>query len=639
MSCLIRVHRRILSIRMLVQISNGTVFFGANDVFENIDFTVNENERIALVGRNGSGKTTLLKVLTGECELSSGQLIRPSRTTISYLKQNALAQSDQTIREVFDDVFHEIKEKERQLEELSETLKTDHDEKLIAKYSDLEEEYKYLGGYTYHGEMMSVLNGFGFSEKDLDRKVSSFSGGEKTKIAFASLLLAKPDLLLLDEPTNHLDLSTIEWLEGYLAKYKKALVIVSHDRTFLDRSVDVVYELEYGSIRRYSGNYSSFVEQKKNDLIRQEAAYARQQKDIKRLEELIEKFRYKKNKAAFAQSKIKYLERMERIEDPKKADTRSFKAKFTCAVRGGKNVLSLDHFQVGYDHPLAEVTMEIHRGERICVMGDNGTGKSTLLKTIEGQIEPLGGYMMYGHQIETAYFDQNLADFHSGNTVLEELWNENPDLDLYKVRSVLGAFLFTADEVFKEVNVLSGGEKVRLSLAKLMMKKANFLILDEPTNHLDIISKEALENALEEYDGTILFVSHDRYFIRKIATSCLVIDKDEVRYYPDGYKDYIDVKVKEEKKEEKTVKETVPLKELKQKPKYDIRKLENQITLMEDILEDKRALRYEPEYYQDMKKMAELDDEIDEIHNQIHALEEKWEEAMEFEENKNRKGA
>ncbi|MBQ2583471.1 MAG: ABC-F type ribosomal protection protein [Erysipelotrichaceae bacterium] len=622
---------------MLVQISNGTVFFGANDVFENIDFTVNENERIALVGRNGSGKTTLLKVLTGECELSSGQLIRSSRTTISYLKQNALAQSEQTVREVFDDVFREIKEKERQLEELSEILKNDHDEKLIARYSDLEEEYKYLGGYTYHGEMMSVLNGFGFCEADLDRKVSSFSGGEKTKIAFAGLLLSKPDLLLLDEPTNHLDLSTIEWLEGYLAKYKKALVIVSHDRTFLDRSVSVVYELEYGSIRRYAGNYSSFVEQKKNDLIRQEAAYRRQQKDIKRLEELIEKFRYKKNKAAFAQSKIKYLERMEKIEDPKKADTKSFKAKFVCGVRGGKNVLSLDHFQVGYDHPLAEVTMEIHRGDRICVMGDNGTGKSTLLKTIDGLIEPLGGYMMYGHQIERAYFDQNLADFHSGNTVLEELWNDYPDLDLYKVRSVLGAFLFTADEVFKEVNVLSGGEKVRLSLAKLMLKKANFLILDEPTNHLDIISKEALENALSEYDGTILFVSHDRYFIRKIATSCLVIDKDTVTYYPDGYKDYIDVKAREEKKEEKPVKETVPLKELKQKPKYDIRKLENQITLMEDILEDKRALRYEPEYYQDMKKMAELDDEIDEIHNQIHALEVKWEEAMEFEENKNRK--
>ena len=622
---------------MIVQISDGTVFFGANDVFEHIDFTVNENERIALVGRNGSGKTTLLKVLTGECELSSGQLIKANKTVISYLKQNALNNCTDTVREVFDDVFRDIKDLEKQLEEVQKQLESDHDEKLIEKYSRLEEEYKYLGGYSYQSEMMSVLNGFGFTMEDLDRNVSSFSGGEKTKIAFAGLLLSKPDLLLLDEPTNHLDLSTIEWLENYLSKYKKAMVIVSHDRTFIDHTVNVVYELEYGGIRRYAGNYSSFVEQKKNDLIRQEAAYRRQQKDIKRLEELIEKFRYKKNKAAFAQSKIKYLERMEKIDDPKKADTKSFKAHFVCGVRGGKNVLSLDHFQVGYDVPLAEVTLEIHKGDRICVMGDNGTGKSTLLKTIIGQLEPLGGYMMLGHQIEIGYFDQNLADFKSGNTVLEELWNEYPDLDMYKVRSVLGAFLFTADEVFKEVNVLSGGEKVRLSLAKLMLKKANFLILDEPTNHLDIISKEALENALNEYDGTILFVSHDRYFIKKIATSCLVIDKDKVTYYPDGYKDYIDVKVKEELQKDKEPKEEkMPLKQLKQRPKYNIGRLENEISLMEDILEDKRALRYEPEYYQDMNKMRELDEEIDEIHNQIHALEEKWEEAMKYEENKNR---
>ena len=619
---------------MIVQISNGTVYFGANDVFENIDFTVNENERIALVGRNGSGKTTLLKVLTGEVELSSGQYIKANKTVVSYLEQNALISSELSIREYFDTVFKDIKDVEKKMEEVSRQLESDHNDKLIEKYSALEEEYKYIGGYTYNGEMLSVLNGFGFREEDLDRPIISFSGGEKTKIAFAGLLLAKPDLLLLDEPTNHLDLSTIEWLENYLAKYKKAMVIVSHDRTFLDKTVNVVYELEYGTIKRYAGNYSSFVEQKKNDLIRQEAAYKRQQKDIKRLEELIEKFRYKKNKAAFAQSKIKYLERMEKIEDPKKADTKAFKAKFVCGVRGGRNVLSLDHFRVGYDKPLAEVTLEIHKGDRICVMGDNGTGKSTLLKSIIGEVEPLGGYMMFGHQIEVGYFDQNLANFHSGNTVLEELWNEYPDLDMYKIRSVLGAFLFSADEVFKEVNVLSGGEKVRLSLAKLMMKKANFLILDEPTNHLDIISKEALENALNEYDGTILFVSHDRYFIKKIATSCLVIDEDKVTYYPDGYKDYIDVKAKEESKEE--VKENKPLKQIKQKPKYNISRLENEISLMEDILEDKRALRYEPEYYQDMNKMKELDEEIDDIHNQIHALEEKWEEAMRFEEEKNK---
>lgn len=620
---------------MLAQIINGTVFFGANDVFENIDFQVNENERIAIVGRNGSGKSTLLKVLTDEVELQSGQYLKNNKINISFLKQNALALSEKTIQEEFDEVFKNLLDIEARMDELSNLMNHDHSERLINEFSELQEKYKYLGGYSYRSEILSVLHGFGFEENDLLRPVSSFSGGEKTKIAFAKLLLAKPDLLLLDEPTNHLDLNTIEWLENYLAKYKKSLVIVSHDRTFLDKTVNVVYELEYGSITRYSGNYSSFVEQKKNNLIRQEAAYRRQQKDIKRLEELIEKFRYKKNKAAFAQSKIKYLDRMERIEDPKKADTKSFKAKFTCKVKGGKNVLSLDHYQVGYDSTLAEVTIDIKRGDRICVMGDNGTGKSTLLKTIIGQLEPRGGYSMFGHQIEVGYFDQNLANFHNGNTVLEELWNDNPNLEMFEVRSVLGAFLFSSDEVFKEVDVLSGGEKVRLSLAKLMMKQANFLILDEPTNHLDIISKEALENCLNEFDGTILFVSHDRYFIKKIATSCLVIENNKVSYYSDGYKDYIDAKVEkvnEEKKEE--VKEVIPLKQLKKKPKYNIGKLEKEISEKEELLEEKRALRYEPEYYQDMNRMRELDEEIDDIHNQIHALEEKWEEAMlESEEN------
>ena len=612
---------------MLIQVSSGTVFYGANDVFENIDFTINENERVALVGRNGSGKTTLLKVLTGQQDLSSGQVFKNNKITVSYLEQNALINSNKTIRQEFEEVFKDLLEKEKRIEELSKQLETNHDTKLIEQFSKLQDEFKLEGGYTYESEMYTVLAGFGFKKDDIDRNVSSFSGGEKTKIAFAKLLLAKPDLLLLDEPTNHLDLSTIEWLENYLAKYKKAMIIVSHDRTFLDKTVNVVFELEYGNIKRYAGNYSSFVEQKKNDFIHQEAAYKRQQKDIKRLEELIEKFRYKKNKAAFAQSKIKYLERMEKIEDPKKADNKTFKAKFICGVRGGRSVLSLDHFKVGYDSPLAEVTLNIERGNRICVMGDNGTGKSTLLKTIIGQLKPLDGYMNLGHQIEIGYFDQTLANFHSGNTVLEELWNDYPDLDMYKIRSTLGAFLFTADEVFKEVSVLSGGEKVRLSLAKLMLKKANFLILDEPTNHLDILSKEALENALNEYDGTILFVSHDRYFIKKIATSCLVIEENGVSYYPDGYKDYIDVKrIEEDKKEDS--KQEVPLKQIKKKPKYNIDKLERQISLMEDILEDKRALRFEPEYYQDMNKMKELDEEIDDVHNQIHALEEQWEQAM-----------
>ena len=612
---------------MLITINSGTVYFGANDVFENIDFVVNENEKIALVGRNGCGKTTLLKVLMGEVELSSGQLIKSNKVKVGYLNQNSLIDCHNNVRDELLTVYKDLLDKEKRLNELSEKLKVEHSDKLINEYSTLEEEFKMQGGYTYNSEMETILFGFGFKKEDLDKNVSDFSGGEKTKLAFVKLLLSKPDLLLLDEPTNHLDLSTIEWLENYLSKYKKAIVLVSHDRIFLDKIVNSVYELEYGHLKKYAGNYSKYVEQKKIDFEKDSEAYVRQQKEIKRLEELIEKFRYKKNKAAFAQSKIKYLDRMEKLDDPKKADTKAFKATFKCAVKGGKSVLNMDHFKVGYDKPLFEVTHEILRGQRVCVMGDNGCGKSTLLKTITGLIPSLGGYMLLGHQIDIGYFDQNIAAFKNGNTVLEELWNEYPNKDMYEIRSTLGAFLFSSDEVFKEVSVLSGGEKVRLELAKLMLKNANFLILDEPTNNLDIVSKEALEKALQNYDGTILFVSHDRYFIKQVATSCLVVSDDKVTYYEDGYKDYIDTNKKVENKE--AVKEKVDLKVVKARPKYNLRKIEEEISDLENLLEEKRALRFEPEYYQDSRRMQELDEEIDDIHNKIHAAEEKWEIAME----------
>ena len=617
---------------MLVSINDGTIFFGSEDVFENINFNVNENEKIALVGRNGSGKTTLLKVLLGENELNSGQLIKPNRINVGYLNQNSLIDSDNKVKDELLTVFNDLLKMEEKLNRLSEELRTNHDDKKINEYASLEEEYKFKGGYTYLAETKTVLFGFGFKESDLDKKISEFSGGEKTKLAFVKLLLSKPDLLLLDEPTNHLDLNTVEWLEKYLSSYKKAIVLVSHDRVFLDKIVNVVYELEYGHLKRYSGNYSSYVKQKKENYLKDESAYRRQQKDIKRLEELIEKFRYKKNKAAFAQSKIKYLDKMEKLDDPKKADTKAFKAHFKCGVKGGKNVLSLDHYKVGYDKELFEVSLDILRGQRICVMGDNGSGKSTLLKTIVGEVKPLGGYLLFGHQIEVAYFDQNISSFKNGNTVLEELWNEYPNKEMYEIRSVLGAFLFSSDEVFKEVNVLSGGEKVRLALAKMMLKNANFLILDEPTNNLDIVSKEALEDALKDYDGTVLFVSHDRYFIKEVATSCLVIKDKKAIYYSDGYLDYIDTK-KEEKKEEKKI-EKVELKVVKARPKYNIKKLEEEISELESLLEEKRDLRFEPEYYQDSRRMQELDEEIDEIHNKIHAATEKWEIAMEENENK-----
>jgi ATP-binding cassette subfamily F protein 3 len=623
---------------MIIQISKGTVFFGTNEVFENIDFQVVNNEKIALIGRNGSGKTTLLRVLAGELELNSGELYVSKDTRIGYLTQTNFSYSENVVYNELALAFSELIEQEKELNRLAKIMEEDHDPSIIKRYADLENSFRLNGGYNYQNEIRSVFFGFGFTEDDLVRRLSEFSGGERTKIAFAKLLLSKPDLLLLDEPTNHLDLNSIKWLEGYLAKYEKAVILISHDRAFINKATSIIYEMEYGSLTRYVGSYEKYQEQKKNDLILKERAYKRQEKDIKRLEELIEKFRYKKNKAAFAQSKIKYLERMERIDKPQRPDDKTFHARFECKVKGGKNVLSMDRLQYGYDHPLGEVTLEILRGRRVCIMGDNGTGKSTLVKTIVGLLPPLGGYLMFGHQIEVGYFDQQLADFNTNNTVLEEVWNENPELDNTQIRTVLGTFLFSSDEVFKEVRVLSGGEKVRLSLTKLMLKKANFLILDEPTNHLDIPSKEALEASLKDYDGTILFVSHDRYFIKNIADSILYLENGKATFYDGEYEEYLDVRKKEEKKVE-TEKKEEDTARLSRRPKYNIKKIEQELMELEDLLEDKRALRFEEEYYQDSAKMNVLDEEIDDIHNQIAKVTETWELAIEEEEQRKKQSS
>ncbi len=620
---------------MLVQISKGSISFGTEDVFEDIDFLVNENEKVAIIGKNGCGKSTLLKVILGQEELSKGEIYKASDITIGYLKQNAFTDERHSAKEELLEVFKDVIKMEKELEELAERLKDDHDQAVIDRYAALQSRFEYAGGYTYQSDIESVFCGFGFNVDDIDRPLDSFSGGEKTKISFAKLLLQKADLLLLDEPTNHLDLKTIEWLENYLANYPKAIVLVSHDRAFLDKTVGIIYEIEYGHMTKYHGNYSKYQIDKKNNIERQSKLYQYQQKDIKRLEDLIQKYRYKATKAKMVQSKIKFLDRMEKIEDPKKADTKTFKAKFRCKVKGGKSVLSLDHYAYGYDKKLGEVTLEIERGQRICIMGDNGTGKSTLLKTIVDELPALGGYKLFGHQIEVGYFDQTLTALKSHKTIIDEIWDEYPELDNFEVRSLLGTFLFSSDEVLKTLDVLSGGERVRLALAKLMLKEANFLILDEPTNHLDIPSKEALEEALKDYDGTILFVSHDRYFIKNIADSILLLNNGSATFYPDGYKDYIDERKENIKEEKKEVKKEIVKEE--RKPRLNLKKIEAKIAELEEELEAKRELRYEPEYYQDALKMQSLDEEIDEIHNLIHHEMEKWEEAMLIEEKKNKK--
>lgn len=610
---------------MILSVSNATKTFGMTTVFENINFEIKGNEKIALVGKNGSGKTTLMKIITEEIPLDKGQIHKKSNLRIGYLAQMTFKDENLSVEEELFSVFSEIKEMQKSMEEMEERLKSDHSEELLNKYANLQHRFEEMNGYTYESEAYTVITKFGFSKEDLQRPIATFSGGQKTKLAFAKLLLSKPDILLLDEPTNHLDLETIQWLEGYLKKYPKCAVIVSHDRYFLDEVVSEVYEICNYTLMHYSGNYSRFVEAKKKNIELQNAAYARQQKEIERLEALIEKFRYKATKASFAQSKIKYLDRMDKIE-PLQIDEKKMKVKFTPAKRGGKQVLETSDLCVGYDKPLCTVNLEILRGQRIAILGPNGEGKSTFLKTLMEIVPAISGEFLLGHQIEIGYFDQQMAQLNSTKTVLEELWDEHPEITQTQIRTILGCFLFSNEDVFKSVSTLSGGEKVRLSLAKLMLERGNFLVLDEPTNHLDIDSKEVLEEALSDFEGTILFVSHDRYFIKQIADGILEIKDGQAIYHPQTYEEFVGKveAIKEEIKQEKKVEEV-------KKPRYvdvskELAKIEKQISAKEEELEALRELRFDETYYHDYKKMAELDAQIDDKHNEINHLMQKWEE-------------
>lgn len=609
---------------MSLQLVKASKAFGSDSIFSNISFEVKPNEKIAIIGRNGCGKTTLMKILASELEMDKGDIFKPRDFQVGYLSQSNIPYDEEIVQDYLEKIYLELFEMEKQLEILAETLKVDSSEEKLNSYANLQHRFEEKGGYTYRAEMMTVFTQFGFSDEDLRRPLNTFSGGQKTRIAFVRLLLSKPDVLLLDEPTNHLDMKTIEWLESYLKNYPKALVLVSHDRMFIDRVAKVIIEMEDGELTRYPGNYSHYLEQKALDLEKQASAYARQQKDIERLENLIEKFRYKKNKAKFAQSKIKYLDRMERI-DPVKKDKRTFHGEFHAKLRGGKQVLLCQNYTVGYDKPLASVNLELLRSHHTAIIGPNGHGKSTFLKTLIGKLQPLSGEVLWGHQIEIGYFDQEQVEYTSEKTVLEDLWDEYPDLTQTEVRTVLGSFLFSADEVFKDVRVLSGGEKVRLALAKLMLKEANLLILDEPTNHLDIPAKEALEKSLAHFEGTILFVSHDRYFIQKMAKAILNIEDGIAAYYPLKFEEMIEHQEVQVEQKIETFKPRESSKQSKSRLEKQLKKIEEAITLKEEELEEHRDLRYEPDYYHDHEKMKELDALIDDIHNQIAALMKDWE--------------
>ncbi len=549
---------------MRYQIRHALVQYGADTIIEDVNFEIRDREKIAVVGRNGCGKTTLLKLISGEIEMSNPDsdekagIFMQGKQRIGMLKQisfpDGQISAGEEIRKVFKEVY-EVSDRMQEIEKILSQGTSDADEedkvnaalsadgeRLLNEYGYLQRRYDALSGDSSEREMEIMFQKFGFALEELDRPIGSFSGGQQTKIAFIKLLLSYPDILLLDEPTNHLDLPSIEWLEDYLKKYKNAVVIVSHDRAFLDRVVDVTYEIEYHRMKRYAGNYSAFVKQKEDALAKQEKDYEAQQAEIKRLTEWIEKWKNTPTKVSSARSKRKAIEHMELIEKPRRFDTATFKAHFSPYRTSYSEVLNVKKLGIGYDHVLSEVSFRLMRGERLAVIGENGKGKSTLLKTLVGLIPPLSGSFTVGENVDAGYFDQQKAvinDEDPTQSVLENFQDTYPKLTNQEARSALGAFVFSQEEVETLLGQLSGGERVRLALCKMFYTRPNFLILDEPTNHMDIPGKEALERMLKEYSGTVLFVSHDRYFIREVATGILDFANGEVTQYPFGYDEYL----------------------------------------------------------------------------------------------------
>ncbi len=609
--------------------------FAGQIVFENLNFEVKGNEKIALIGRNGSGKTTLLNIISGQESIDRGTFNRANRLRIGYLEQISIDNPKQTINQWIASIFVEITQLDTEIKRLSASITNESDIAKIQQLGQMMERFELLGGYDLEFEVNTLLTKFGFSVEDRNRLIEELSGGERTRLAFVMVLAQKPDILLLDEPTNHLDIETIEWLEGYLKRYQAALVLTSHDRLFLDRICDTVVELEHHQAYRFNGNYSAYFQQKETMIDKQSSAYQQQQKEIARLEALIDKYRASASKAAFAKSKQKYLDRMEKIEKPT-TNIRPFVARFISRVRGGKQVLSLLNCVVGYDEPLFKLSLELERGQRLAIIGPNGSGKSAFLKSLVGEIEFLDGEMLWGHQIEIGYFRQDLQQFNPQNTILEEIWQAYPDLTQTEVRTVLGRALFSADEVFKNVSVLSGGEKVRLSMAKLMLQQANVLILDEPTNHLDIPAKQALETALQDFDGTIIFVSHDRYFIQQVANGIMRIDENkEVQVEWLKPLELFDSQVFEKPKEFKAINEHVLSSQTRRRNQRKLEQVLEQLAQAEEQIELLRELRFEPEYYHDYQKMDELNQQIDEVNNEIAHLVEEWEQLEAILEDKN----
>lgn len=627
---------------MRIEIINGSVEYDGNTVLSEINFSVSEKEKIALVGRNGSGKTSILKCISGEVPLVSGTGDEKFSFSISgapkigYLQQVSL-NDELTLRQEILSAYKDIVGLENKLQKLLDKMSENPSDENVGAYSRAMERFENIGGYLYKKEYLTAVSKFGFSAEDLDKKLSCFSGGQRTKIALMKLLLEKPDVLLLDEPTNHLDIAAVEWLEGYLKNYKNSVVIVSHDRMFLDRIVSVVYEIEYGVTTRYKGNYTAFLAQKQQ-------AYDKALKDAKwksaeidRLRKIVERFRYKATKAAMAQSKLKEIERLGTVETPRRFDTSTFASSFQPEYESVRDALFVKDLVFGYDKPLGEISLAVERGQKIGVIGSNGTGKSTLLKTITGLIPPLSGDVRFGVKTRVGYFDQTIAATKSELSVLEDFRAEFPELNDGEIRKTLGGFLLSGDDVFKCVKDLSGGEKVRLALSKIFRRRPNFLILDEPTNHMDIIGKETLEKLLMDFSGTVIVVSHDRYLINRVAKSLIVFENGGVRYFDGTFDEY-------EEREKETAEEVAKEKPEKTKKtggeryveskeearrKHRVEFLEKKITALEEELSRAQAKLDDETVNTDYKKVMAVEEEIKTIEEKLDPLITEWTELSE----------
>ena len=605
---------------MLYQICHGAVQFGAATILKNINFEIRDREKIAIVGRNGCGKTTLLKLIAGEIELSKRDsdediyISRSGNPVIGYLKQISFEDETILLDTEIRKAFAPIISMKNRMENMVTLMETDKSEKLIQQYADLQEHFEDIGGYYYEKDYDVMLNKFGFTKEDRWKPLNEFSGGQKTKISFIKLLLTKPDILLLDEPTNHLDIDTIEWLEKYLQNYNRAVVIVSHDRMFIDRIVSVVYEIEHQTIKRYPGNYSHFMKQKRLDYDKQMKDYLAQKKEIERLTDLAEKFKHHPTKVSMAHSKMKAIEHMDKIDAPERFETKTFHADFEPDIEPGKDILHVEKLEIGYTDTLATISFDMKRGQRLGIIGENGIGKSTLLKTLIGQTDKLGGSFSFGRDVEIGYFDQLMAQFSSEKSVLDELWDEFPTLTQTEARNALGAFLFSGDDVFKKVSMLSGGERVRLALCKILKRRPNFLILDEPTNHMDIIGKETLESMLKDYSGTIIFVSHDRYFVKQVSTILLVMEENNTRFYSYGYEEYFE-------KSEENAKEPVKEKEKQGKDSKLLKDFRKASKANEEVFYKKEEKKTDA-YYNPGKELSKVEKKIEKIEATLAEYEE-----------------